>query len=442
MARFLIGTMPFISHINPSLPIARALIQRGHQVWWYTGKKFQAKVEATGAHYVPMLAAPDFDEDDLAAVYPDRQKHQGIAQFKWSIKHIFMDAAVGQLADLQHILHDFPADVVLSESTFAGAQFAHELGGPAWATFNILPLTIPSRDTGPFGLGIAPNASTMGRLRNQTLNWFLGNILFRDISQHYNMVRAKAGLPPSKNMGESPFLYLQGTTPVFEYPRSDLPPQVHFIGPFLPEPPSSFTPPKWWAELQTDRPVVLVTQGTVTTNADHLIAPTLQALANQDMLVIATTGTKTNHADVLQNVPANARVEPFLSYHHLMPFVDVVVTNGGYGTVQLALSHGIPVVAGGSTEDKPEVCARIAWSGVGINLRTQTPKLEQVLKAVQRVLADRQFKQRAEHIKASFAQHNAANNAVVLLEQLAETKRPVLRPFVSPAPITASILQA
>jgi MGT family glycosyltransferase len=243
-------------------------------------------------------------------------------------------------------------------------------------------------------------------------------------------------------MGESPFLYLQGTTPAFEYPRSDLPSHVHFIGPFLPERPASFTAPEWWPDLQGNRPVVLVTQGTVTTDADHLIAPTLKALAGQDVLVIATTGTKTNTAAKLLDVPANARVESFLSYHHLMPYVDVMVTNGGYGSVQLALSYGIPLVAGGSTEDKPEICARIAWAGVGVNLRTQTPKPEQVRAAVQRVLADPRFKHRAQQIKASFAQHNAANEAVLLLEQLAQTKQPGLRSIASPLPVIAPALRS
>jgi len=37
-------------------------------------------------------------------------------------------------------------------------------------------------------------------------------------------------------------LYLEGTVPAFEYPRSDLPPQVHFIGPSLLDPPTDYSP--------------------------------------------------------------------------------------------------------------------------------------------------------------------------------------------------------
>ena len=43
----------------------------------------------------------------------------------------------------------------------------------------------------------------------------------------------------------------------------------------------------------------------------------------------------------------------------------VYVTNGGYGGVQYALRYGVPIVATGGKEDKPEVGGRVAWSGVG-----------------------------------------------------------------------------
>ena len=36
-----------------------------------------------------------------------------------------------------------------------------------------------------------------------------------------------------------------------------------------------------------------------------------------------------------------------------------MLTNGGYGGVQYALAHGVPLVVAGDTEDKPEVAARV-----------------------------------------------------------------------------------
>jgi UDP:flavonoid glycosyltransferase YjiC (YdhE family) len=145
------------------------------------------------------------------------------------------------------------------------------------------------------------------------------------------------------------------------------------------------------------------------------------------MLVVVTTGNQPLDSLKLEPLPANARVEQFIPYYHLLPHVDVMVTNGGYGGVQSALSHGVPLVAAGKTEDKMEVTARIAWSGVGINLKTQRPTVERIRAAVKEVLNDAKYRQKAQQVKADFARHNAPNEAADLLEQLADTKQPVYR---------------
>ena len=58
-------------------------------------------------------------------------------------------------------------------------------------------------------------------------------------------------------------------------------------------------------------------------------------------------------------------------FERLMSYVDVFVTHGGHGGVQLALAHGVPIVAAGRTQENVEVNARVAHAGVGINLRTR-----------------------------------------------------------------------
>ncbi|WP_366053941.1 nucleotide disphospho-sugar-binding domain-containing protein [Microcoleus sp. PH2017_34_RAT_O_A] len=72
-------------------------------------------------------------------------------------------------------------------------------------------------------------------------------------------------------------------------------------------------------------------------------------------------------------LPENLRLAQFIPFYHLMPYVDVMVTNGGFGGVQIALSHGVPLVVAGATEEKPEIAARVAWGSVGINLKTGRP---------------------------------------------------------------------
>ncbi len=432
MARFLIGTMPLVGHVNPAFPIARKLIENGHDVCWYTGKLFQPKIEATGATYLPMTQAPDYSDPEVIKnlIATERDKLKGLAQLKFDLKHVFIDAAIGQLADLTEVLQTFHPDVILADSFFFGASFLSEKTGIPWAQLGTTIFTPQSCDTAPAGLGWRPDASRLGRLRNRSLNAIFQHLIFREVTQHAIQVRSKVGLPGAMPLPFdfiSPFLYLSGTIPSFEYPRRDLPPQVHFIGPLLPPLPTETADRAPWQDLPADRPIVHVTQGTVATDPQHLIVPTIEALAHEKVWVIATTGGQPIDTLNLPELPANAIVEPFIPHGVLLPKVDVMITNGGYNGVQVALSHGVPLITAGTTEDKPEVGARVAWSGVGINLKTATPTRSQISTAVREILANSHYKQRAQVLQTEMQHYNGAARSVELLEKLAVTRDAIVR---------------
>jgi UDP:flavonoid glycosyltransferase YjiC (YdhE family) len=102
----------------------------------------------------------------------------------------------------------------------------------------------------------------------------------------------------------------------------------------------------------------------------------------------------------------------------LLPKVDVMVTNGGYGAVQRALATGVPLVVAGNTEDKPEVAARVAWSGAGINLRTGTPTAGAVRAAVREVLNDGRYLRRARDLEAAFARRDGVAEIAALVDEV------------------------
>ena len=428
MPCFLISTLPAFGHVNPTLPIARELVERGHEVLWYTGEIFQSRIEATGARYIPMVAASDYSDGYPKHLIEKRKALPESAQGIFDLKHCLLDGAELKVKDYINILREFPVDVILCDSAFNGVSWVYEKGGPLWATLGVSVLFISSRDTAPFGSAMQPSSSGLGRLRNGILNWIFERVLMRDVMSYMNNARANVGLPRTQkdffNPWESPFLHLQQTVPAFEYQRSDLPPQVHFIGPSLPSLPPDFTFPDWWENLKGNRPVIHVTQGTTNDNPEKLIVPTLQALKNEDMLVVATTNGQPVE---LAQYPKNAIIEEkYIPFTHLLPHIDVMVTNGGYNGVQVALAHGVPVVAAGTTEDKPEICARVEWSGVGVNLKTNNPTQKQIRDAVKKILASSCYKQKAKFFQAEVACYDAPTIAAALLEQLAATQKPVL----------------
>jgi UDP:flavonoid glycosyltransferase YjiC (YdhE family) len=425
--RFLFCATPAQGHTAPLLAVARRLVEDGHEVLCFTTAHYRDKVVATGADFAPFGAA--YDAHDLMVANPEREASsaRGVRGVKDDLRRIFIGPLTGQYADLMGLLATFPADVLVMDPMFFGAlplALGPRAARPALAVIGVMPLTVCSRDTATFGAALQPGSGLLHRLRNVAMNWATEHVVMADIQRLAQRCLAECGSPPFHGyvIDLQPKLvdtFLQATVESFEYPRSDLPASIRFVGPILAPPPTAFTPPAWWEDLSAGRPVVHVTQGTLD-NADlgRLLIPTMTGLADDDVLVVATTGGP-DPAPLRATIPANARLERFIPHDLLLPRVDVMVTNGGYGGVQQALAHGVPLVVAGDSEDKPEVAARVRWSGVGIDLRRGDPSPAQLATAVRTILARPSFGQRAAALQAEIGRTDPVGTIAETLVGLA-----------------------
>jgi len=419
LSKFVFAVFPVSGHINPGLPIARELIRHGHDVRWYSTPRFKASIEKAGARFVPYKRAFAFDEEHVDQL-EGRPAAGGLKQLQWDLEHLFVAQLPNQFADIEEELRREPADAILSDNASIVCTLVSEKLGIPFMVFGITIMSFSSRDTAPFGLAMMPSSSPLGRLRNRILYWLNDRVIFRKAVQRYARIRRELQLPPLK---ESPFdfskraaLYLQGSGPSFEYPRTDLPTTVRWIGASIPEPPANWQPPKWWSDLDSGAKVVLVTQGTINNDYDQLIRPAIRALAKEDVLVIVTTGSKPAEAVEIDPLPPNVRVERFIPYAHLMPKVDLLVTNGGYGSVQIALANAIPIVIFGKTEEKPEIANRLTWCGAGLGVKVLIPTEQQIRDAVKKVLEHPAYRARAERMAKELLGHDGVRDAVRLIE--------------------------
>jgi len=402
MSSLLLCSTPVHGHVTPLLAVARHLVAGGHRVRFLTGRRYRDAVEATGAEWLGLPDDADYDDTDMNASFPGRVGRKGPDGIRWDMREIFLKPAPAQLAAVDAAIAAEPVDAVIVETMFVGSLLflVREGPRPPLITLGIVPLGVRSRDTAPFGLGVLPMPGALGRLRNKVLGFVAGNIIFGPVQKDaVAIAKQTTGADLTVPFLETSALadaLVQFTVPTFEYPRSDLPQHVRFVGPVSRTTASSTPLPDWWGDLGSGTPIVHVTQGTVA-NADFadLIDPTIDALAGDDVLVVVSTGGRPVPE---RDYPANVRIAPYLPYDKLLPLTDVYVTNGGYGGVHYAMEHGVPIVVAGRTEDKVEVSARIDWSGVGIDLRTNTPTPAQVRAAVRRVLAEPSFRQRSAAI--------------------------------------------
>ncbi|MDN5803463.1 MAG: hypothetical protein L0H26_02580, partial [Microlunatus sp.] len=161
--------------------------------------------------------------------------------------------------------------------------------------------------------------------------------------------------------------------------------------------------------------------------------------AGQGVQVVVTTGA----AEVSQlrramggTLPEWVRAARWIPYDLVLGHVDAFVTNGGYTGVTLALAHGVPMVQVGSSEEKAEIGARIAWSGTGVRLRWRaTP--HRMRTAVHRVLTDRWIHAQAARVQRAMTGHDAAGESADLLTTLATTQAPVTRCPPNPFDLSA-----
>jgi UDP:flavonoid glycosyltransferase YjiC (YdhE family) len=433
--RYVLCTTPAQGHTTPLLALARLLVEEGHDVVFFTTEHYRDKVEATGARFVPFDAS--YDAHDLMVANPERESSskRGVRGVKDDLRRIFVGPIPGQYRDLRAILDGFAADCVVVDSMFLGALplgLGPRAARPALACIGVMPYAACSRDTAPFGAALQPGKGPLHRVRNVVMNWATEHVLLADIQRLARHRLAEVGCA-----GFSGYLidlqpkvvdaYLQETVAGFEYPRSDLPPSVRLVGPILAPPSEAFEEPSWWDELGSGRPVVHVTQGTLD-NADlgRLLLLTTRALAHDDVLVVATTGGP-DPGPLLPGLPANVRLERFVPHDRLLPHVDVMVTNGGYGGVQQALANGVPLVVAGDSEDKPEVAARVQWSGTGINLHTGRPSQAMVARAVRRILSHDSYRRRARELQAEIAASDPLGTISRTLAQLSTVNDAMLR---------------
>lgn len=430
MAEILFAASPLIGHVAPLLTVARALVNRGDDVTFLTSARYADKIRAIGAIPYALPYGADYDDSTLDADLPGRAETSGVARVNFDIKHVFIRPLPHQAAALQEMMAAHRFDAIVADAFFLGVLpmlLGERASRPPVLAYSTTPLFLTSRDTAPGGPGLLPGTGLFGRLRNRALNVVTHEVTLRASQQAAQTMLAALGLPKLPMFVLDSALLadrmIAPTIPEFEYHRSDLPGHVRFVGAVAPPPAEDFVAPQWWHELSADRPVVHVTQGTVD-NADltRLIEPTIEALADEDVTVVVTTGGRPV-SQLRSPLPSNTFVSEYIPHDVLLPLVDVMVTNGGYGAVQRALTTGVPLVVAGNTEDKPEVAARVEYFGAGVNLRTGTPSPAEVRRAVRAVLNEATYQQSASRLQSAYAGRDGARDIAALVDEAIAERR-------------------
>jgi UDP:flavonoid glycosyltransferase YjiC (YdhE family) len=409
------------------LSISHDLVARGNRVTVITGAVNAEAVRAAGAELHPLPANADLDDAQFDPVA--RGNTSAIAALNPAIIRMYLAPMARQAAELSTAMARRRFDAIIVDHAFFGVVpflLGDRAGRAPVLYYAPTPLMLSSRDTAPPGMGLPPRAGTIGRLRNRALNLFSHEVVLRQSHRAANATLKSMGLTRLPvfllDVGVLADRLLVPTVPTFEYPRSDLASNVRFVGPVRPSS-HEYVRPAWWPELDGDRPVVHVTQGTVD-NEDptRLIEPTIEALAGDDVIVVATTGGRPV-TGVMAAPPANTLVAEYIPHEILLPKVG---RHGHQRWLRGRAACGVDGRAAGRRRQHRGRTGgrgprRLGWRGH----RPQDghPPSATIRRAVHQVLGGGNYLDRARELETDFARRDGIAEIAALVDEVIGERR-------------------
>ncbi|KAL4908090.1 hypothetical protein BDW74DRAFT_175871 [Aspergillus multicolor] len=436
-AHIIIGANPLFGHFEKLKQIGADLVNRGYPVTILTGTSCRGEVESIGANFAALKGRANYNPRDFRQILLRNEPVLVGSDYPaWGLKTFIIDPIPDQHECLQALLASFKGEeIVYIDDTGFGAMIPTYLGAPNSIRPNKVikvgtsPLPHASTDIPAWGLGLPLETVTSGKSSEEGL--FFSSIIQKPFEAAISATGAPCDnlVPFITSLSKWSDLYLTMSIPEFEYPRSDLPDNVRFIGtlPAVGSREKDRVLPEWWEEVvlgqeKHKKPIVVITQGSVHNNPQDLILPTIEALKDEDVIVITTL---VGLPESMISTSKNLKIAEFIPFDILFNHTTVLVSNGGYGVVQLALSKGLPMVLAGTGADKAETNAHAAWMGAAINLETRQPRPDQIREAVRAVLSNPKRKMRCEEIKNEYAKYDMLGMVAAAIEELAlPTSRP------------------
>lgn len=395
--RVALGSFGEAGHTFPVLALALALRARGHDVLVHTWHRWQPEIEQAGLRFAK---APQYERDAGTGDYLPAYE---------AVRRAVLDSeAEFRAFDPQIVVSD-----VLSNTT---ALLAERSGVP---NVTLVPhvYPIPAPGMTPYSAGMRNPRTRAGRLLWSRLSR-LTEPGYRQGEREYSELRAALDLPhvagPMPTLSRR--LTLVATLPQLEYERS-WPHWVEVCGPLLWEPPASAPTP-----IPHGRePLVLVAPSTSKDPAQRMLRAAMRGLADQPVRVLGTTNRRPVHEPLV--VGRRSELVPWATYSEVMAHADVVICNGGHGTVARALAQGCAVLVVPDDGDQRENALRVACSGAGLRLPRRWATARSIRLAVRRLIDEPSFRERARELRAWHEANPGDVRAAELVENAAAGRR-------------------
>lgn len=367
--RILFISGALFGHINPMLPLARAARTAGHEVVFATGPEFVPSLERRGL--------------SCWAVGLTHAQAGGSRQESWLA--YFEATAARRAEDLLPRATAWRPDIVIHEET--------ELAGPTVA------------------------AATGARQLVHGLGGMPPKRIWPAFVQAMERVGERSGHPEVAS-ATSQATYLHLFPPALQ--RREEGPIWQRVQPLRPGPgpavPGDRLPDT--LDAMPARQTIHLTLGTVYNGNVDVIRRAIEGLRRLELNVIVTVGQDGEPA-ALGVQPAHVRVERYVPHALLLPRCNLVVSQGGSGTLLGALGHGLPHLVLPQGADQFLNAEAAVASGAALALTGADASAEAIRDSVRRLLDEPGFAVAARRVQAEIA---AMPSATQVMSQIANRR--------------------
>jgi zeaxanthin glucosyltransferase len=418
--RWNFGVLPFTStgQLTPLIILAQSLRDRGHSVTFFEKRKIESRVRQAGLGFCAIGEnEASFRNSEDSATYTGPQSEFSRLE-----------------ANLNRILHDLDAYLRSSPTALrqAGVNvlLINEvaLTGPTIAQLLHLPYFIYSTSV-PHNLGWKAFPPFSGyRYSPSFLSWLQAAIfevsalrMRGPIRKWLDAYRRKLGLGPVRALLQAlpPLAQITQLPACLDYPRTSLPRNFHYTGPFVSRATRPAVPFPW--HRIDGRQMIYASLGTTRNIRPEVFRMIAEACRNIDAQVVISLGGRLD-PEMFTDLPGNPLVTRYAPQLELLKRASIVITHGGSNTVFEALMEGKPMVAIPLALDQPAVAARLARLGIAEVLPVMRLSSRTIRKAVLRLLHDPRYHEAALRMQSKIRSLQGLERAVDIIERALETQ--------------------
>jgi MGT family glycosyltransferase len=384
--------IPAEGHINPTLGIVKALVDRGDSVYYVTTEEFRERIESLGALvYVHTTR--------LKPISPQEMKNANIHEFLQDLLKISHEtlSIVHQLADTVTF------DYVYYDTFGAGLLVKDYLKIPSISS--TASFAIPEEQF----LEISRNKSAGASLDSSPELEHENAILTKQMEDRFG-VKVKQ---PFQFMMNSADLNIVFTSRSFQPGGEYLDDSYIFVGPSITNRLQSNDFP---LEELKDQKVLYISMGTVLQGLDSFFQTCKKAFRDFEGKVVLSIGKSTDITK-LGEFPDNFIVRTYVPQLDVLQHTDLFITHGGMNSTSEALYYEVPLIVIPQTSDQPLIANRLVELHAGYQIDPDKVSVKKLNEAVQTILSDPSYKQNTKKVSQSFKETGGVEKALEAIDR-------------------------